>query len=224
MSPHPPDRTDESPTEAVGAAGLDESAPGAGGAESVLLSDEPTVVLIARAKDGDMDALRAVLQRSMPPLMRWTHGRLPPAARGAVETVDLVQQAVTNMLLHLDRFEPRAHVGAMQAYLRQSVLNDIRSRMRVVARRDVHQELPDDLAADQPDPLDEAIASQSFERYRAGLATLAVRDRELIVARLECEWTVEEVRDHFGFNSNNAVRMALVRATRRLRAVLEGQV
>ena len=220
MSENPPDDTDRPSTEPDGADELDESAADKGGAESVLLSDEPTVDLIARAKDGDMEALRALLQRSLPPLMRWTHGRLPSAARGSVETADLVQQAVTNMLTHLDRFEPRAHVGAMQAYLRRSVLNDIRSRMRVVARRDVHQELPDDLAADQPDPLDEAIASQSFERYRTALATLNVRDRELIVARVECEWTVEEVRDHFGFNTNNAVRMALVRAMRRLRAVL----
>lgn len=221
MSLIPPDDTDEPTTEDAGADDLEESAPEAAVAEALLLSDESTVDLIARAKDGDMDALRAVLQRSLPPLMRWARGRLPSAARGSVETSDLVQQAVTNMLVHLDRFEPRAHVGAMQAYLRQSVLNDIRSRMRVLARRHVHEELSDNLAAEQPDPLDEAIAQQSFERYRTALPTLSVRDRELIVARVEWEWTVDEIRGHFGFNTNNAVRMALVRAMRRLRAVLD---
>ena len=82
----------------------------------------------------------------------------------------------------------------------------------------------DGVAADETDPLDDAIAQQSFEHYRAALATLRVRDRELIVARIESQWTVEEIRDHFAFRSTNAVRLALARALRRLRAVLDGQL
>ena len=94
----------------------------------------------------------------------------------------------------------------------------------VVARRDLPKDPGDNLAADDPDTLDEAIAQQSFERYRDALATLRVRDRELIVARIESQWTVEEIRDHFSFRTANAVRLALARALRRLRAVLDGQL
>jgi RNA polymerase sigma factor (sigma-70 family) len=192
--------------------------------ESVLLSDAPTVDLIVRAKQGDQQALGAVLERCLPPLTRWTHGRLPAVVRESADTTILVRQAMSNMLIHLDRFEPREPVGAMQAYLRQSVLNDIRSRLRVVARRDLPGEQADGLPHDEPDPLDDAIARQSFERYRAALARLRVRDRELIVARVESAWTAEEIRDHFGFRTTNAVRLALARALRRLRAVLDGQL
>ena len=193
--------------------------------ESVLLSDAPTVDLIVKAKQGDQQALGAVLERCLPPLTRWTHGKLPPVARESADTTVLVRQAVSNMLIHLDRFEPREHVGAMQAYLRQSVLNDIRSRLRVVARRDLPREQGDGLAPGEPDdPLDQTIAQQSFERYRAALTRLRVRDRELIVARIESEWTFEEIRDHFAFRTTNAVRLALARALRRLRAILDGQL
>jgi RNA polymerase sigma-70 factor (ECF subfamily) len=192
--------------------------------ESVLLSDAPTVDLIAKAKQGDEQALGAVLERCLPPLTRWAHGRLPPTVRESADTTILVRQAVSNMLIHLDRFEPREHVGAMQAYLRQSVLNDIRSRLRIVARRDLPRDQDDGLVPDEADPLDQAIAQQSFERYRAALARLRVRDRELIVARIESEWTFEEIRDHFAFRTTNAVRLALARALRRLRAILDGQL
>ena len=94
---------------------------------AILLSDQPTVELIIRAR-------AATRPRSTPscsaafPLKRWAHGRLPAAAV-AIDTADLVQDAAINVIARLDTFEPR-HVGAMQAYLRQSVINRIRDEMR----------------------------------------------------------------------------------------------
>src|SRR2546426_3586818 len=87
--------------------------------EVPLLSDEPTIELVVRARAGDRMAMEALLERCLPPLKRWAHGRLPAAARGHLDTGDLVQEAAMHVLRCLDRFEPR-HVGAMQAYLRQS--------------------------------------------------------------------------------------------------------
>src|SRR5215510_10192495 len=101
---------------------------------TTLLSDEPTLELIIRAKGGDHSAVDAILQRCLPPLTRWAHGRLPAAARGALDTGDLVQEAAINAIKRLDSFEPR-HVGAMQAYLRQAVINRIRDEMRKLGRR-----------------------------------------------------------------------------------------
>ena len=42
-----------------------------------LLSDESTVELVVRARDGDRMAVEALLQRCLPALTRWAHGRLP---------------------------------------------------------------------------------------------------------------------------------------------------
>jgi len=189
--------------------------------EPSLLSDEPTMELILRAKAGDNAALDAVVQRCLPPLRQWARGRLPSYARGEVDTEDLVQQAVTNVLVRLDRFQP-THVGAMQAYLRQSVINDIRSRIRVVTRRTL-VELPDDLGSGEASPEERAISADSYDRYRHALATLRVRDRELIIARVESQWTIGEAAERFGYKSENSARMAVTRAIRRLRAAMATQ-
>src|SRR5687767_14007422 len=81
-----------------------------------MLSDEPTIELDLKAQNGNREAVEALLQRCLPGLKRWAHGRLPPAARGALDTGDLVQETVLHVLRRLDHFQPR-HVGAMQAYL-----------------------------------------------------------------------------------------------------------
>src|SRR5712691_3709568 len=109
---------------------------------NTLLSDQPTIELIIKARRGDQLAVEALLQRCLPQLKRWAHGRLPAVARGHLDTGDLVQDAVINALARLETFEPR-HVGAMQAYLRQSVINRIRDEMRRVVRRPAPVELPE---------------------------------------------------------------------------------
>ena len=106
-----------------------------------LLSDEPTIELVVRAQRGDRGAVEALLQRSLPSLKRWAHGRLPSAARGYLDTGDIVQESALHALRRLDMFEPR-HVGAMQAYLRQSVINRIRDEVRRIGRQPPPVELP----------------------------------------------------------------------------------
>src|SRR5947207_13891055 len=88
----------------------------AGASHDALISDEPTIELLVRARGGDRLAVEALLQRCLPGLRRWAHGRLPAVARSYMDTGDLVQDAVFNAIKHLDMFEPQ-RVGAMQAYL-----------------------------------------------------------------------------------------------------------
>ena len=181
----------------------------------VLLSDEPTIELVVRARGGDRSAVEALLQRCLPSLKRWAHGRLPTAARGAFDTEDIVQDAAMHALRRLDVFEPR-HVGAMQAYLRQSVINRIRDEVRRIGRRPPSVELPEDQAADGTSQLELAIQSQAYERYREALTTLTPRERELIVARIEIQWNLTEIAQHFGMRTVDAARMAVTRAVKRL--------
>src|SRR4029450_4581248 len=129
-----------------------------------LLSGEATVGLVIRARGGDRAAVEALLQRCLPSLKRWAHGRLPAYARGTLDTSDLVQEAALHAIRRLDVFEPR-HVGAMQAYLRASVINRIRDEGRRVTRHPPPGELPPDHAADATSPLEAAIEAESYERY-----------------------------------------------------------
>ena len=186
----------------------------------VLLSDEPTIELVVRAQDGDRGAVEALLQRSLPHLRRWAHGKLPAAARGKLDTGDLVQETVLHVLRRLDTFQPR-HVGAMQAYLRQSVMNLIRDEVRRIGRHPAPIELPHDMPADTRSPYEEAVRAEDVSRYHVALSKLPSRDRELIVARIEAQWTYEEIARRFGMRTSDAARMAVTRALGRLMEHIE---
>ena len=182
---------------------------------AVLLSDEPTLELVMRAQTGDRAAIEALLERCLPPLKRWAHGRLPAVARGSLDTGDLCQEAALHALGRLESFRPR-HVGAMQAYLRQSVINRIRDEVRKITRQPPPVELPEDLPSDRTSPLEFAIQGEAYERYREALTHLAPRDREMIVARIEVQWSLSEIAHRFGLRTVDAARMAVSRAVRRL--------
>jgi RNA polymerase sigma-70 factor (ECF subfamily) len=185
--------------------------------EPLLLSDEPTIELVIQARAGDRMALEALLERCLPQLKRWAHGRLPAHARATLDTGDLVQEAALHVLARLDKFEPR-HVGAMQAYLRMSVINRIRDEIRRVGRRPEAVELPDDAPSDSTSPLEIAIREEAYQRYRDALQRLRTRDREMVVARIEVQWSIREIAQRFGMASVDAARVAVSRSLKRLSA------
>src|SRR6185436_18319376 len=90
---------------------------------------DSTFELVERAKSGDDDALNQLFARYLPPLRRWASGRLPQWTRDLMDTDDLVQETVVRAVKRIDRFESR-HEGALQAYLRQAVVNRIRDEVR----------------------------------------------------------------------------------------------
>jgi DNA-directed RNA polymerase specialized sigma24 family protein len=100
--------------------------------ERAQIDPESTFSLIERARAGDEQALERLFARHLAPLQRWARGRLPKWARGLADTDDLVQDTLLKTFKRIERFEPR-RVGALQAYLRNAVLN--RLRMNCVAKR-----------------------------------------------------------------------------------------
>ena len=90
---------------------------------------DTTIRLLARARQGDGAALDEVFATAIPPLKRWASGRLPRWARDVIDTDDLVQETVINTLKRIDVFEYRVD-AALQAYLRQAVMNRIRNEIR----------------------------------------------------------------------------------------------
>ena len=181
---------------------------------------ESTVELLARVRQGDRDALDRLITRCLPPLRRWARGRLPSAARGALDTQDLVQDTILNSLRRLDQFESR-HEGALQAYLRQAVLNRIRDEARRFTRRPVATELSDSQPSEAASPLDIAIGRQGVARYEAALQRLRPVDREAIIGRLELQHDYQELATILGKPNANAARVAVTRALARLMEQLD---
>ena len=180
-----------------------------------VLDPEATVSLLARARSGDEAALNHLLERCLPALQRWAHGRLPAYARDMLDTADIVQETVIAALRHLDHVDARRE-GALQAYLRQAVANRIVDVIRYHCRRPDGTDLPPDLAHPGISPLDAAIGAENTARYEAALLRLKADDREAIIGRLELQYTYEELAVALDKPTANAARVAVTRALQRL--------
>ena len=181
---------------------------------------ESTARLIERARTGDAHALEILFARYLPILRRWASGRLPRWARNIADTQDLVQETVLQTLKRIDTFEVR-HEGALQAYLRQAVMNRIRDELRKFERRGVNDPLESGIPDDSPSPLEHAIGRQATERYEKALSQLKTEDREAIVARIEMGYTWDEMAEVLGKPTAGAARKTAERALVKLIAEMK---
>lgn len=176
---------------------------------------ESSVELLRRVRGGDQEALDILLRRYVPALRRWARGRLPPWARDIAETEDLVQDTILKTFQRLDTFDYR-HEGALQAYLREAVMNRVRDECRRAGRRPAGGPLDEQTPHEGASPLESVIGTQAVERYEAALTRLRADDREAIVARIEMGFSYAEIAVMLGKPSPDAARVAVSRALVRL--------
>ena len=178
------------------------------------MDPESSFDLILRAQGGDGGALERLLGRYRPRLQRWASGRLPRYAREAVDTEDLVQEALIRTFRNFAEFEQRTEWG-LQAYLRRAVANRIRDELR---RHDARPRLQplEDGPASQASPLEIASGRETFEAYERGLADLDELEREAVISRLELGCSYQEIADLIGKPTADAARMMVARALDKL--------
>ncbi len=181
---------------------------------------ESTFHLIERARTGDQEALERLFARHLKPLQRWASGRLPKWARDLADTDDLVQDTLVQTFKRIEDFEPR-RVGALQAYLRQAVLNRIRNELRRKGRQPQATDLDGIEVESAESPLEQAIGSEAVERYEGALQRLTVEEREAIIARVEMGYTYEELAEALDKPTPEAARKAAHRALVRLAEEME---
>ena len=180
---------------------------------------ESTATLVERARTGDRDAAHSLLERASPVLRRWTSGRIPPYGRGHADTEDVVQDAIVQTLRRIDSFDYRS-VGALQAFLREVVMNRIRDVLRLVRRRGPAEELPEHLVVPDASPLERAILAQRTERFMTALQQLRPADRQAVVWRIELGYSYKEVAQLLG-STDSAARMRVSRAIAKLAAQMQ---
>jgi RNA polymerase sigma factor (sigma-70 family) len=181
---------------------------------------ESTFHLIERARAGDQEALERLFARHLKPLQRWARGRLPKWARDLSDTDDLVQDTLLQTFKKIDDFEPR-HVGALQAYLRQAVLNRIRNELRRKGRQPHATDLEGIEMDTAQSPLEQAIGREAVERYERALQQLTAEEQEAIIAKVEMGYTYEELAQALGKPTAEAARKAAHRALLRLAQEME---
>jgi RNA polymerase sigma-70 factor, ECF subfamily len=204
-------------------AGLPATVPGVGSVQrqSILhpsrrvTDNETSFQLLLRARDGDQDAVELLCVRYLPRLNRWARGRLPRGARSAMDTGDVVQDVLINVIRRLKMFEPRDE-GTFQGYLRQALTNRFRDEARKINSHPVASPLDSAWPSLGPSPLEIAIGREGVERYEAALERLRPDDQRAIIAR--CEWGMnhDEIAEALGKPSANAARVAIHRALVRL--------
>jgi RNA polymerase sigma factor (sigma-70 family) len=181
------------------------------------MADDPesTFELIDRARKGDQTALDRLFARHLVPLQRWASGRLPKWARDLADTDDLVQDTLLRTFKRIEDFEPR-RVGALQAYLRQAVVNRLRDELRRKGRQPESTDLDGVTLEAAGSPLEEAIGSEAVEHYEASLQRLTAAEREAIILRVEMGYSYEEMAEALGKPTPDAARKAAQRALVRL--------
>ena len=191
------------------------SSPGGDASDTPPSTPESTFTLLDRARKGDGHALEELFRRHLSPLQRWARGRLPNWARDVSDTDDLVQDTLLRTFKHLDGFDPRG-VGALQAYLRQAIVNRVRDELRRKGRQPDLANLDGlELTADAS-PYEEVIGRETLAHYEAALQRLRPEEREAIVARVEMGYSYEELAQVLGKSTADAARKAAQRALVRL--------
>ena len=178
-------------------------------------SPQETTVLLYRIRSGDDAALNALLVKILPRLRRWAHGRLPNAARGMLDTGDIVQTVATKALKQLARLDVEQH-GSVGFYMRQAVLNEIASQWRVAARKPRETTVGESLAADDTSPLDRLLGAERVSLYEDALGRLSNADRDAIIGRFELAYGYDELARYLGKPSAATARVAVHRAVKRL--------
>jgi RNA polymerase sigma-70 factor (ECF subfamily) len=174
-------------------------------------SPDDTADFLDRFRGGDREALDMLFSRHTTLLRRWAAGRLPRWARGAIDTVDLVQDTMMATLKTLDRFEVRGE-GALQAYLRQALINKVHTQVRKANSRPVLDAADSGIVDDGTSPVEAAIGREKAERYEAALARLPDDTRAAVVARVEMGLSYAEIATVLDKPSADAVRMVVARA------------
>jgi RNA polymerase sigma-70 factor (ECF subfamily) len=176
---------------------------------------ESTFHLIGRFRQGDREALNKLFERHLPRLQQWAKGRLPRWARDSADTQDLVQETLLQTFNRMDAFEPTRE-GALQAYLRQAVMNRIRDEIRRKGRRPAAVELDGSELDQGQSPLEDAIGMEEIELYEEALGRLRPEEREAIILKVELGYTYAEVARLLEKPTADAAHKATKRALVRL--------
>ncbi|MEM1091708.1 MAG: sigma-70 family RNA polymerase sigma factor [Pseudomonadota bacterium] len=170
-----------------------------------------TTQLIRLYRDGDSAARDRLVERYLPLMRQWAHGRLPAYVRDLSETDDLVQVTFMRALNKLDSFEAEKP-GAFLAYLRAILMNVLRDEIRRLTRRPNQLPLTEERIASEVSVVENAVGGELMSAYEDSLSKLPEEKRVAIIMRIEFGMTYEEIARELERSSANSTRMMIVRA------------
>lgn len=178
-----------------------------------------TAQLLERVRGGDESAIRDLVELYRPLLERWATGRLPSHARGLVDTTDLVHVSLIRVLGQVQTFEV-SRPGAFLAYMRRSLLNQMRNQIRAAESRPRGGGESVDRTADRIS-VETEVGDSTLRAYEDALSRLPESDQAAVILRVEFRLKYHEIAGALGKPSAGAVRKQVTRALVRLAAMME---
>jgi RNA polymerase sigma-70 factor (ECF subfamily) len=197
-------------------------------------SDE-SVDLIARAKQGDADALNELFARYHAIMVEVARRRIGPRLRLKEDPVDLAQTTFREATRDFARYEYRGP-GSLLKWLIQILQNKIRDKAEFYAagKRDSSLEVTFEAPPGQeptrgaPEPSSKDLSvtrvvqrDERFEYLRDALAQLSPEHRQAITLVFFEGLSLREAGERMGGRTEDALRMLLRRAEGRLGEILK---
>lgn len=174
---------------------------------------------IARAKAGDKDGFRVLVERHSRSVFRLAY-RMTGNEQDAE---DVVQEAFLRAYRQLDSFEARAGFGTwVYRIAANCALDLIRVRKRHQERHALADEEGDELSIPAPGPAPDRVAygSQVQQKISEALAGLSEQERTAFVLRHFEGFSIEEIGATLG-TGVSATKHSIFRAVQKLRKTLE---
>lgn len=194
---------------------------------------ESTLQLVRGAQEGDRRALDDLFARYLPRVRQIVALRLGYRLRDFATHEDIVQESLLKAFRNLDRFEPRSE-GSFRNWLARCVVNSAndwfrrqraerRGGGRVRPMSSLESEDITTIVFAGPDPTPSAVfrGRELAERIEDAMLAMKEHHREVLLLRLFCEMSYEEIGESLGIREPATVRKVFSRALARLREACE---
>jgi RNA polymerase sigma-70 factor, ECF subfamily len=176
------------------------------------------VAAVARARDGDSEAFRLLVERHSRAIFRVAY-RMTGNEHDAD---DVVQETFLRAYRQIDGFEERANFST---WLHRIAINCSLDLLRARGRQDKHQSTdadgePIEIRSDAPEPDRMALSAELQAHVAAAMRRLSDNERTAFMLRHFEGMPVEEIGRTLGIQVN-AAKHTIFRAVRKLRESLE---
>ncbi len=200
-----------------------------------VVDNDQTAMLLRRWHGGDRCALDLLVERDLGWVLGHVRRRIGPALRRKTETVDMVQDAMLEVLRYTPRFalRRRDQFRALVARIVENVLRD-RSDFFRAKRRALSSECDspgalelDQLGGGAACPSSEASVREEIAWVRRGLELIDEESRQVILLRLWENCSFVDIGQTLGVGENTArmrFRRALPKLARRIAELKSGRL